>query len=164
MLWTKQALISCFRKSVTFYHSCQLVLPQTQPVAAFFFFFLPLPLPLESFGKLNSLTNYQIPIDQSKKKGNPFVSMTNGFKILYLGLFKVNNLYKRSFWLDFQYDFFLSHRSLKIKSWSTVYKCLHISQNWQWFWEYLWPAGKILTGPAVIGLDGGIAETLINRH
>lgn len=129
MLWTKQALISCFRKSVTFYHSCQLVLPQTQPVAAFFFF------PLESLGKLKSLTNYQIPIDQSKKKVNPFVSMTNGFKILYLGPFKVNNLCKRSSWLDFQYDFFLCCRSLKRKSQSTVYKCLYISQNWQgFFW------------------------------
>lgn len=159
MLWTKQALISCFRKSVTFYHSCQL-LPQTQPVAAFFFYFFP----LESFGKLNSLANYQIPIDQSKKKVNPFVSMTNGFKILCLGPFKVNNLYKRSFWLDFQYDFFLCRRSLKIKSHSTVYKCLYISQNWQCFCEYLWPAVKILTGPALIGLDGRIAETLINWH
>jgi len=66
-----------------------MLLPQTQPVAAFL-------LPLESFGKVTSLTNCQISIDQSKKEANPFVSMTTGLKILYLGPFKANNLYERS--------------------------------------------------------------------
>lgn len=45
---------------------------------------------------LNCLTKYQVSIDQSKEEANPFVSGRNGFMVLYLGPFKVNNLYRRS--------------------------------------------------------------------